>query len=383
MKMAPIRLPPRPKKFSGRSQVVLVLFVSAVVVLTMYGAVFRQQLPDEVIPHASTTVETVGGASLVTPTPLLLSATMSPPIQSSRINGVILFLAGGRWDAYFHKECLPRLEKYFLRCHEKEYPVHIFHENMASAQQAAIAALIPSARAVDFENVAAVWKTLPRGVREDTLAEWMQTGLQRKFQGRGYRIMCRFWAGIVWRLPSLHHYDYYWRLDTDSILTGPPLVDPFVTMQQRQCDYGFNRLKGENPHVAVGLWETFHDWAKSTGSTKSEWFQSVKRFAVSPVNQQYWAPMYYNNFELGSMRLKRHKLYDDWFEFVDSKEPFGIFRHRWGDAPLHTLGVMAVIAAEKWHVCNFSKADVGYRHAATKPGPIVEISCNSTTAAGS
>jgi hypothetical protein len=364
------------------------MLVVAVVALTLYGAVFRKQQADEVVSAVTAAENSVAPFEPSTPvviapgSPGSPSATRRHRRSDAVVNGVILFLAGGRWDSYFHKECLPRLEQYFLRCHAQDYPVHIFHENMAMAQQAAIRALIPSAKAVDFENVAALWKTLPKGVREDTLAEWMQSGLQRKFQGRGYRIMCRFWAGIVWRLPSLQRYEYYWRLDTDSILTGPPVVDPFVTMQQRKCDYGFNRLKGENPHVAVGLWETFQDWAKSTGSTKSAWFQSVKRFATSPLTQQYWAPMYYNNFELGTMRLKRHKLYNDWFEHVDSKEPFGIFRHRWGDAPLHTLGVMAVVAAEGWHVCNFTKADVGYRHAAMRPGPILAIPCNATSSMG-
>lgn len=310
----------------------------------------------------------------------------NPPrsAATAAVNGVILFLAGGRWDSYFHRECLPRLEKYFLACHPHQYPVRIFHELMAHAQQTTIRALIPSARAVVFEDVAHFWKSLPRGVREDTLVEWMQAGAQRKFQGRGYRIMCRFWAGLVWRLPSMHRYEYYWRLDTDSILTGPPAVDPFIVMQQRGCDYGFNRLKGENPHVAVGLWDSYQAWVrtlslkKGAGHTPPRWFEDVQRFAVDPQTKQFWAPMYYNNFELGTMRLKRHRLYDAWFEYVDTMEPFGIFRHRWGDAPLHTLGVMTVLAAEGWSTCNFSKADVGYRHAATKPGPIFELSCDTT-----
>lgn len=302
---------------------------------------------------------------------------------------VILFLAGGRWDAYFVRECLPRLELYFLACYKRVYPVHIFHESLPMAQRSLIASKVPSAKRTDFEDVSAIWKTLPKGVSEDALSTWMNTGLQKKFQGRGYRIMCRFWHGLVWALDSMKMYAYYWRLDTDSILTGPPRVNPFVVMRQRTCDYGFNRLKGENPHVATGMWETYLKWAKRAESDIVErqgdwspvfphWLGQVEAFALDGPMKSFWAPMYYNNFELGSMRLKRHPLYASWFEYVDTQEPFGTFRYRWGDAPLHTLGVEAVLAAEGWSKCNFTKADVGYRHAAERPGAILPLNCTAS-----
>jgi hypothetical protein len=388
------------------------MVVSLIIACTTYITIFRVPSPPSLLsaspsnsqerlgrhltfepPRHSTSSNSsnIHPSSSVVQRAMVLDQQSTAPPSQPRVNGVILFLSGGRWDSYFHKECLPRLEAYFLRCHAREYPVRIFHEDMATAQQEAIRAIIPSARSTDFENVAYVWKTLPHGIREESLAQWMQAGTQRKFQGRGYRIMCRFWAGLVWRLPSMQSYDYYWRLDTDSILTGLPRVDPLQVMQQRGCDYGFNRLKGENPHVAVGLWDAFVAWAREEAVTYAEnttspsnykkmprWFSRVENFAVDPQTRQFWAPMYYNNFELGSMRLKRHPLYNRWFDYVDGREPFGILRHRWGDAPLHTLGVMVVLAAEGWTACNFTKSDVGYRHAAMKPGPMVAQECRSS-----
>lgn len=370
---------PRHKTWKAATAVIALVSCATLVATLLF--------PYDVSSHSG--LELRERISPATAAPLVVRRRESAPEQVSteEVNGVILFLAGGRWDSYFVRECLPRLELYFLACHKSVYPVHIFHENLPGHQRSLIRSKIPSARRTDFEDVSSIWKQLPKGVTEELLSHWMNSGLQRKFQGRGYRIMCRFWHGLVWRLESLKKYDYYWRLDTDSILTGPPKVDPFVAMKQRGCDYGFNRLKGENPHVAVGLWDAFLAWAKSAESglqpddwspVYPRWLETVKTFAVDPATKAFWAPMYYNNFELGSMRLKQHPLYMSWFEFVDSKEPFGTFRYRWGDAPLHTLGVEAVLAAEEWTKCNFTKADVGYRHAAERPGPILALNCSST-----
>lgn len=322
--------------------------------------------------------------------------------HATLVNGVILFLAGGRWDSYFTRECLPRLERYVLACFP--YPVLVFHENLPLVRQQAIAKAIPTASEVHhnlhFDNVADLWATLPHGIQESTLQKWMTTGLQSKFQGRGYRLMCRFWHGMVWQRSSLQSYQYYWRLDTDSIFSMPLTLDPFLVMQTKQCGYGYNRLKGENPHVAEGLWDNYKQWATQqvqSGRMLPSTLKNVTAFAIDPKTKQFWAPMYYNNFELGTMALKRHPLYRSYFEHVDQHEPFGILRYRWGDAPLHTLGVMTVLAEEwsrrrhndaegtkhrtmgegggvdeaGWGLCFFAKSEMPYRHAVEKPGPMV------------
>jgi hypothetical protein len=80
--------------------------------------------------------------------------------------------------------------------------------------------------------------------------------------------------------------------------------------------------------------------------------------------------MYYNNFELGTMRLKRHPLYLSMFRHLDEQPPMGILRFRWGDAPIHTLGVHAVLAQEGWEACNITQSEVGYKHAAKVMPPV-------------
>lgn len=292
------------------------------------------------------------------------------------VRGVLLLLQGGRWgEDYLVRHNLPRLERYFLSCYP--YPVIVFHENLPPASRRAISAAVPSANhsnGAHFEDVSRFWATLPHGISEDQLRQWMATGDQPRFQGRGYRLMCRFWHGLVWTLPVLNPFEYYWRLDTDAYLTRPVRADPFALMVQRGCQYGFNRLKGDAPGVVIGLWETFLKWvAQEPGVTPSA-LEHVKRFSLDPETQsKYLRKMYYNNFELGTVALKRHPLYQSYFQYVDEREPFGILRYRWGDAPLHTLGVEVVLQGRG--VCNFTQEDVGYRHAVKRPPPIDEQRC--------
>jgi hypothetical protein len=306
--------------------------------------------------------------------------TTKPLAERRLLNGVILFLYGGRWHDYFVRETLPRLHRYVLRCFP--YPVHVFHEGISEKEKQGIVVAATggggrSSIRVDFEDVGYIWKRLPKGVTEESLRQWMAEGVQPKFQGRGYRIMCRFWAGLAWTLPSMDRYAYYWRLDTDSLIVSPVKVDPFASVfEQRRCDYAFNRLKGENPHVAVGIYDAFEAWARAD-AVDAKRLQTVRAFALKNPKDpsSYWAPMFYNNFEMGSFQMKRSELYQGFFRYVDSKPPFGIMRYRWGDAPLHTLGV--VVALDGQSMCNVTREEVDYRHAVKHPPPLVpEAACS-------
>ncbi|ORC93605.1 alpha-1,2-mannosyltransferase, partial [Trypanosoma theileri] len=126
--------------------------------------------------------------------------------------------------------------------------------------------------------------------------------------------MCRFWAGLVWQLPSLDSYEYYWRLDTDSFLTQAVPCDVFRLMQVNQCVYGYRSIRLDDAEVVKDLWPTFKKWAKTALSTSE--LESVSRFALQD-KRKYRGIMYYNNFELGTMALKRHPLYTSMFHFLD------------------------------------------------------------------
>jgi hypothetical protein len=116
--------------------------------------------------------------------------------------------------------------------------------------------------------------------------------------------MCRFWARLVWRLPSLRiwtasvegqremaayaddagtadnntataagytnplspwrcRYAYYLRLDTDSFLHQPLACGPFVKMAMQRCAYGYNALVLDIPNVSQHLGDAIAEWIAS------------------------------------------------------------------------------------------------------------------------
>ncbi|KAH9598118.1 Glycosyl transferase [Trypanosoma melophagium] len=306
-------------------------------------------------PHEPVrTVETLDGSRILATCPHFsqLPATL---------NGVILILIGKSTDR-FVSDMLPRLEVFFLKRYS--YPVHIFYENISDDVRLAISAAIPSAYRVELEDVSRFWGSLPDGISEEKLRTWMSTVSQRKAQGRGYRIMCRFWAGLVWQLPSLDGYDYYWRLDDDSFLTTYVPCDVFQVMHWHQCSYGYMYIKKDPPALTKDLWATFQRWAY--GALTSEEISDITdKFVTGNETlgkKKFRAFMYYNNFEVGTIALKRHPLYASMFRFLDVEEPRGIMRYRWGDAPIHTLGVEVVMHRMGWRKCKFADAFGGYVH---------------------
>ncbi|KAK7197583.1 hypothetical protein NESM_000708500 [Novymonas esmeraldas] len=161
---------------------------------------------------------------------------------------------------------------------------------------ARVAAAVPSAPYVTLENVAPLFAALPCGVSEAMVESWVRHSDVEPSHGRGYRQMSRFWARLVWRLPSLRvwmdaaegrgeaaaygggggggddvppwrfRYAYYWRLDTDSWLSRPVVCDPLATMASLRCAYGYRELTLDVARVVRHLGDALLDWAGNGSS---------------------------------------------------------------------------------------------------------------------
>eukprot|EP00658_Telonema_sp_P-2_P059089 TRINITY_DN47790_c0_g1_i1.p1 TRINITY_DN47790_c0_g1~~TRINITY_DN47790_c0_g1_i1.p1 ORF type:complete len:121 (+),score=27.73 TRINITY_DN47790_c0_g1_i1:88-450(+) len=66
----------------------------------------------------------------------------------------------------------------------------------------------------------------------------------------------------------------------------------------------------------------------------------------------------------------RSRVYQSLFKFLDERPPFGIFQYRWGDAPIHTLGVMTALQGDWSKICYYPRDQFDYRHALKHPPPI-------------
>eukprot|EP01064_Diplonema_japonicum_P009574 TRINITY_DN1704_c3_g1_i1.p1 TRINITY_DN1704_c3_g1~~TRINITY_DN1704_c3_g1_i1.p1 ORF type:complete len:371 (+),score=34.01 TRINITY_DN1704_c3_g1_i1:60-1172(+) len=314
----------------------------------------RETTPKPDVKPAQTTEEKREKSDIME-TNVTIKMHDAPQLTKELENGVVLILYGGRFGGgYFTSFALPRMASHFFRCFP--YPLHIFHEDTVKEDELVrLRNLVPMVN-VTFELIS--FSTLPKGVSEEKVQKWKSDGSQKKFQGRGYRQMCRFWAGVVWSFNSLKKYKYYLRLDTDSIIPARVPSDPFKKMARNECSYGFNRLKGENPFVTTQLWETTKRWIASEKLVTHRLNSRLTDFSLKKGS--FWGPMYYNNFELGTFALKNHPIYKSFFTYIDSHEPYGIFRYRWGDAPLHTLAVTAILEQDQY--CNFTRKEFPYQH---------------------
>lgn len=65
---------------------------------------------------------------------------------------------------------------------------------------------------------------------------------------------------------------------------------------------------------------------------------------------------FWSNFEIGSLDFFRSERYLKYFDFLDKQG--GFFYERWGDAPVHSLGVAMMLKTSEVHFFN----DIGYKH---------------------
>lgn len=146
----------------------------------------------------------------------------------------------------------------------------------------------------------------------------------------GYRHMCRWFSGEMYRHPAFDPYKFYLRLDTDSFIRSKLTYNIFDWMELEDNDYGFieQAIQIDNSKVVEGLW----DKAKETLNPE----------LVSKIPN---GKMFYTNFELGKIERFRK---DDYMNFFDSLDKSGgFYTKRWGDAPIKYLGITCLFNLEK------------------------------------
>ena len=161
----------------------------------------------------------------------------------------------------------------------------------------------------------------------------------------GYRHMCRFHANTVYTHPILQGLEYAWRLDDDSFFLGPTLhYDVFAFMKRHNLLYGYIKVRPEAAVCMPGLWEL-------TGNY-------TNKHNIIPTFFNSWmkGDAFYNNFEISKMSFWRSAKYRRFVKAID--ENGGIFRYRWGDAPIKTLALSLFVEPAQIH--RFST--LGYSH---------------------
>ena len=159
-----------------------------------------------------------------------------------------------------------------------------------------------------------------------------------------YRHMCRFHAKTVYEQPIIQGFDYLFRLDDDSFIQSPINYDIFLKMKQNKLIYGYHDIKPDDKIYVKGLWEATDHFILSH-KIKPQFFYEWPYHKV-----------YYTNFEISRLDFWLSKEYREFVDYVDRLG--GIYFHRWGDAPIKTIGVSLFVPDTKVHRFN----DIHYSH---------------------
>lgn len=169
-----------------------------------------------------------------------------------------------------------------------------------------------------------------------------------------YRNMCRFNSGFFYRHEILQQYRYYWRIEPGVDFFCDVDEDPFVYLRDNNKVYGFTISLYEFEQTVPTLWKTTKDFIKENPQYVSQ--ENAMGFLSDDDGESYNMCHFWSNFEIADMDFWRSEAYMKYFEYLESKG--GFYYERWGDAPVHSLGVSLFARKDQIHFFH----DIGYRH---------------------
>lgn len=169
-----------------------------------------------------------------------------------------------------------------------------------------------------------------------------------------YRNMCRFNSGFFFRHELVQQYRYYWRIEPGVEFFCDVEEDPFMFMQENNKLYGFTISMYEFQRTVPTLWDATKEFVEKHPEYLAE--DNAIDFLSDDDGETYNLCHFWSNFEIADLDFWRSEAYMAYFEHLESKG--GFYYERWGDAPVHSIGVSLFAKKDQIH---FFK-DIGYRH---------------------
>ncbi|GMM37157.1 mannosyltransferase [Saccharomycopsis crataegensis] len=183
---------------------------------------------------------------------------------------------------------------------------------------------------------------------------------------RSYRNMCRFNSGYFYKQKLLDQYQWYFRVEPDVEYFCDFQYDPFKLMRENNKKYGFVISIYEYENTIPTLWNTTKQFMEQYPqhihpNNSLEFITNTspigsKALAIQSESD-YNLCHFWSNFEIANLDFFRSKAYNDYFDFLEKTG--GFYYERWGDAPVHSIGVALLLARDEIH--HFE--DIGYIHA--------------------
>lgn len=196
-------------------------------------------------------------------------------------------------------------------------------------------------------------------VKDDVIYGW----------SRSYRNMCRYNSGNFFWHPLLLPFDWYWRVEPGIDFYCDQRYDPFKFLRENDKVYGFVITITEVKETISTLFKTVKEFISQNPQHIA--VNNGLAFATDKTSLRPWVSQeemedtsldgynlchFWSNFEIGSLNFFRSEAYSAYFKHLD--QAGGFYYERWGDAPVHTLGLLALANITQIH--HFS--DIGYYH---------------------
>lgn len=178
-----------------------------------------------------------------------------------------------------------------------------------------------------------------------------------------YHNMCRFFSGNFYKVPELQNYKYYWRLEPNVKLFTDIKYDVFKYLEGTGKIYGFTMALYDIEQSLPSLWPETLKFLNTDDNYKyinpNGAFQWLVEDLQNPHKSKvagYSTCHFWSNFEIGMFDFWKSEAYDKYFQHLDSTGNF--YYERWGDAPIHALGLSLFADKSKIHWFR----DIGYFH---------------------
>jgi len=264
--------------------------------------------------------------------------TNNYPIGKGSI--IALLVSGRPQDVEEAQTALKSLE--FLKGDknpEHPAPVLIFNEGDLSKEEE-LALASSTNRPISFPRVD--FTSFPEGFDPDI------ENVEFKVTGRskwGYYQMIRFWTTTIWKHAAIERFDTVMRIDTDSCFKE---VNNYLPNFQHDDLFYHSQYVGVVPkhgaNYIEGMYDFVQDWMADTHQPSEPGNPLLWHYATTMWESQRTLPLFRTNFELSKKSFMQRGDVARFHEAITERQPFHVFRHRWGDAILRYL-LLSVFAS--------------------------------------
>ncbi|GAO52310.1 hypothetical protein G7K_6389-t1 [Saitoella complicata NRRL Y-17804] len=289
------------------------------------------------------------------------TAAQLPPEDGKRAKAALISLVRNS-EIDQLKQSMTELEAVFN--HKFNYPWIFFNDEPFDENFKKVTRELTNAE-IQYEQIPKEHWEVPSWINKDLMYASFDKLASENVQYSkmlSYHQMCRWNSGMFYKHPALDDYKWYWRVEPNVHFYCDIDYDVFRFMEKNNKTYGFTINLYDSPQSLPTLWPTTEEYIDAhpeylAPDNSMEWLtDATNRPHHNFLAHGYSACHFWSNFEIADLDFWRGDAYDKYFEYLDKSG--GFFYERWGDAPVHSIGVG--LFADKSQVHYFD--DIGYNH---------------------